>query len=82
MNDPINPDHYKASTIEAIQVIEEFHLNYHLGNVVKYILRCDKKGDPMENLQKAKWYLEREIWNRRMIDKIYIMSNSNMPFVP
>ncbi len=36
-------------------------MNYRLGNVVKYVTRADHKGDRMENLQKALWYLQREI---------------------
>ncbi len=60
--DPINhPSHYKSGTIEAIEVIEAFELGFHLGNVVKYILRADKKGSRLENLKKAEWYLKREI---------------------
>jgi hypothetical protein len=58
------PAHYKAEGgLEAIDVIETFNLGFNLGNVIKYILRAGKK-DPkkhLEDLQKAKWYLEREI---------------------
>lgn len=61
MSDPINPSHYKTETIEAINVIESFNLDYHLGNVVKYILRAGKKGNKKEDLQKAEWYLKRAI---------------------
>lgn len=56
-----HPSHYKVGGIETIDFIEAKGLNYHLGNVVKYITRADHKGDRLENLQKAKWYLEREI---------------------
>jgi len=60
--DPVNhPPHYKAGGIETIDFIEAKGLNYRLGNVVKYITRADHKGDRLENLQKAKWYLQREI---------------------
>lgn len=61
--DMINhPPHYKSdSGIESIDVIEGFGLNFHLGNVIKYILRHDKKGKPLEDLKKARWYLDREI---------------------
>lgn len=63
MIDVVNhPPHYKSdSGIESIDVIEGFGLNFHLGNVIKYILRHDKKGKPLEDLRKAKWYLDREI---------------------
>lgn len=56
-----HPAHYKTGGIETIDFIEAKGLNYRLGNVVKYITRADHKGDRLENLQKAKWYLQREI---------------------
>ena len=62
INDMVNhPAHYKAGGIETIDFIEAKKLNYHLGNVVKYITRADLKGERLENLKKAKWYLDREI---------------------
>lgn len=60
--DPVNhPFHYVVGGIETIDFIEAKKLNYHLGNVVKYIARSDYKGDRLENLKKAHWYLTREI---------------------
>ena len=58
-----HPDHYQTSTgLEAIDVIEAFfHGNFHLGNVFKYISRAGKKNDYAEDLEKAAWYLQREI---------------------
>jgi len=56
-----HPEHYKAGGIETIDFIEAKGLNYHLGNVVKYISRADHKGDRKENLLKAQWYLNREV---------------------
>jgi hypothetical protein len=56
-----HPAHYKTGGIETIDFIEAKGLNYHLGNVVKYITRADLKGDRLENLRKAQWYLTREI---------------------
>ena len=48
--------------VEAIEVIDSFfHDNFHLGNVFKYIARAGKKGDYVEDLRKAAWYLQREI---------------------
>ena len=62
VEDVVNhPTHYKTGGIETIDFIEAKQLNYHLGNVVKYITRADHKGDRLENLKKAQWYLEREI---------------------
>lgn len=56
-----NPPHYTTGGIETIDFIEAKKLNYNLGNVVKYITRADHKGNRIEDLRKAKWYLEREI---------------------
>ena len=63
MIDIVNhPPHYKSdSGIESIDVIEGFGLNFRLGNTIKYILRHNKKGKPLEDLKKARWYLDREI---------------------
>lgn len=61
-----HPSHYQTSSgMEVIDVIEAFNLGFCLGNVVKYVLRCGKKtDDEIQELKKAKWYLEREIANR------------------
>lgn len=60
--DPVNhPAHYKVGGMETIDFIEAKNLNYRLGNVVKYITRADHKGDRLESLKKAQWYLDREI---------------------
>ena len=56
-----HPAHYKVGGIETIDFIEAKGLNYHLGNVVKYITRADTKGNREEDLLKARWYLNREI---------------------
>ena len=58
-----HPPHYTAGGIETIDFIEAKQLGYNLGNVVKYITRSDLKGDRLENLKKAQWYLNREIKN-------------------
>ena len=67
MDDNVNhPKHYTAhpSGIECIDVTE--HMGFNLGNAVKYIWRADlKHSDPTEDLQKAIWYLERELKRRR-----------------
>jgi hypothetical protein len=61
-HDPINhPEHYCVGGLEAIDVIENFGLGYHLGNAVKYILRAGRKGPPEDDLRKAIWYLQREL---------------------
>ena len=56
-----HPEHYQANGIETIEVIEGYNLNFNLGNVIKYILRSDKKGNKKQDLEKAQWYLKREI---------------------
>jgi len=58
-----NPTHYTAGGIETIDFIEAKKLGYNLGNAVKYISRSDLKGDRLENLKKAQWYLNREVNN-------------------
>ena len=63
-SDPVNqPAHYKVGGIETIDFIEAKQLNYNLGNVVKYVTRADHKGNRLEDLEKARWYLDREIGN-------------------
>ncbi|NKQ39515.1 MAG: DUF3310 domain-containing protein [Methanosarcinales archaeon] len=60
LKDKINPPHYKQlKGIESIELIEQF--NFCLGNAIKYILRCDHKGDKETDIKKAIWYLEREL---------------------
>lgn len=57
-----HPAHYGGDgTYEAIKVIEAWGLGFSLGNAVKYIARAGKKGAALEDLQKARWYLDREI---------------------
>jgi hypothetical protein len=62
MNDPVNhPAHYTShpSGLECIQITE--HMGFCLGNAMKYIWRADLKADAIEDLQKAVWYINREI---------------------
>jgi hypothetical protein len=62
MTDMVNhPPHYIShpSGIETIQITE--HMNFCLGNAIKYILRSELKGKQVEDLKKAVWYIEREI---------------------
>ncbi len=61
-SDPVNhPKHYTLhpSGVECITVTE--HFNFNLGNVIKYIWRKGEKGNAIQDLQKARWYLDREI---------------------
>lgn len=64
-----HPAHYNSEGIEAIDLIEAFHLDFCLGNVIKYVARSGRKASAsmsieqksLEDLKKARWYLEREI---------------------
>tara|TARA_R110000803_G_scaffold33013_5_gene72440 strand:- start:1243 stop:1449 length:207 start_codon:yes stop_codon:yes gene_type:complete len=58
-----HPVHYNEGNIEAINIIEAWSLNFSVGNVIKYMLRAPHKGEQLEDLEKAKWYLERHIEN-------------------
>jgi hypothetical protein len=61
MSDPINPSHYQnhPSGVECIQITE--HMNFCRGNAIKYLWRAGEKGDEIEDLRKARWYVDREI---------------------
>ena len=57
-----SPPHYQSKGgIESIDVIESFELGFNLGNAIKYILRCENKGNKKQDLEKARWYLNREL---------------------
>ena len=60
-----NPQHYggKDNPYEAIKVIEKWKLNFNLGNAIKYLARADHKNNKLQDLEKAKWYIQREINN-------------------
>jgi hypothetical protein len=63
--DPVNhPKHYTAhpSGVECIQITE--HMGFNLGNAMKYIWRADEKGAALQDLEKAVWYIKREIAKR------------------
>jgi hypothetical protein len=65
VNDSVDhPSHYNThpSGIECIDVAE--HMSFNIGNVIKYVWRADEKGMPIEDLKKARWYLDREIQRR------------------
>lgn len=62
--DEVNhPKHYTMGNIEVIEAIEDWNLNYHRGNAIKYIIRAGIKDKTKEiqDLEKSKWYIEREI---------------------
>ena len=55
-----HPSHYNQG-IEPIEIIESWDLNFSLGNAIKYILRSPYKDNQIEDLEKARWYIDREI---------------------
>jgi len=59
------PSHYTYSTIETIDVIEAWNLDFCLGNVLKYVSRAGHKGCELQDLRKAEWYLLRAIDHAR-----------------
>jgi hypothetical protein len=62
MNDNVNhPRHYNShpSGVECIEITE--HFNFNIGNAVKYCWRAGLKGEQVEDLRKARWYIDREI---------------------
>lgn len=61
MDNVNKPKHYNVGDIEVIDFIDSWGLNFNLGNVIKYVVRSDYKGNKIEDLQKAIYYIEREI---------------------
>lgn len=57
----LRPDYYKAGGIECIEYIMDKKFNFCLGNVIKYVTRAGQKGDALEDLKKARQYLDFEI---------------------
>jgi hypothetical protein len=66
MSDPISPKHYKdhPSGVECISITE--HMDFCIGNAIKYLWRAGKKDDNIQDLKKAIWYIERKI---RLLEK-------------
>lgn len=61
-HDAVNhPAHYMLGGVEVIDAIEAWKLGFHRGNAVKYIARAGRKGSEIQDLRKARWYLDREI---------------------
>lgn len=65
MDNVNHPKHYTQhkSNVECIQITE--HMNFCLGNAIKYIWRADLKNSAIEDLEKAIWYIQREIMRRK-----------------
>jgi len=61
-----HPKHYTFGTIEVIEVIEDWELGFHEGNCIKYIARAKHKGEELQDLKKAQWYLNKKIKNMEL----------------
>ena len=61
MSNVNHPGHYNTGTVEVIDAIEDWDLGFNTGNAVKYVARAKHKGKEVEDLQKAAWYINREI---------------------
>ncbi len=64
MSDVNHPSYYHPDTLEAIDVIEAWGLDFNLGNALKYLARANHKGDYLADLYKARWYINRAISQR------------------
>mgnify|MGYP006410607361 FL=1 len=74
MKEKINhPKHYNEGTIEVIDAIVDWDLNFCMGNVIKYVARHKYKESPLSDLKKARWYLDYEI--RRLEEKQQDLAN-------
>jgi len=75
-----HPSHYNQGRFEVIEVIEDQKLGFHLGNAIKYICRAGKKNPEktVEDLQKAKWYIERQIEILKPQDQIRRPNDMNL----
>lgn len=70
MKEKVNhPKHYNVGKIEVIDAIQDWELDFCLGNVVKYIARHNHKKDPLTDLKKAKWYLDYAIKEKESLDE-------------
>ena len=56
-----HPAHYQGKSFEVIDIINDYKLNFEMGNAIKYILRADKKGNKKQDIEKAIWYLNHEL---------------------
>ena len=65
----IHPNHYNVGGIEVIDFIESWSLGFSLGNAIKYIARAPYKNNELEDLKKARWYVDREIERLEKITK-------------
>ena len=77
-NEKVNHPSYYNQGIEPIEVIESWDLNFNLGNVIKYTLRAPYKENMIQDLEKAKWYLEREIIRLKKEETKAVLRGENL----
>ena len=65
----VHPSHYNQGKYEVIDVIQDWKMNFNLGNVIKYVARADYKNNAIEDLEKAMFYLQYEINVRKQKEK-------------
>lgn len=68
-NNVEHPNHYNQGKYEVIDVINDWKLNFNLGNAIKYIARADYKNNAIEDLKKAVFYLNYEIKQREKLNE-------------
>ena len=73
MSNVNHPKHYNTGKVEVIDAIESWEMGFCDGNVIKYVARHRFKGRPLEDLKKAKWYLESLSSMSMKIEKIIII---------
>lgn len=59
MSNVDHPDHYNKTDRECVTVVE--HMRFNTGSAMKYLWRMGEKGDPVEDVEKAQWYVVREL---------------------
>jgi hypothetical protein len=64
-----HPTHYNTGKIEVIEVIDDWKLGFYEGNIVKYVIRSNYKGNRVQDLEKAHWYLRRLIKKEKKDNK-------------
>lgn len=69
----VHPSHYNCGKIEVIDAIEDWHMGFNDGNVIKYVARHRMKLSPKEDLEKAFWYLTRELMSHHGVTEIRLV---------
>jgi hypothetical protein len=70
-----HPQHYNQGKIEVIDAIDDWGLDFCEGNIVKYVTRSRHKGNRLQDLEKAKWYLDHLVERARLADNQNLADN-------